>query len=167
MSQELIDSVEASFKRDEALQVRVGDTVTVHQRIVEGDKERVQPFTGVVIARRGHGTGASFTVRRIVNNEGVERVFPVDSPKIVDVEVVRSGKTRRAKLYYLRDRVGKARRLRDRRIMSAAARAEAQAQADADAEVDEATEPKPAAEPEPAAEPADTDASTGSEEEQS
>lgn len=120
MSQELIESVEASFRREKDLDVRVGDTVTVHQRIVEGDKERVQPFTGVVIARRGRGTGGSFTVRRIVNNEGVERIFPLDSPKIVDVEVVRSGKTRRAKLYYLRERVGKARRLRDRRILSAA-----------------------------------------------
>ena len=79
---------------------------------------RVQPFTGVVIAQRGGGTSGSFTVRRIVNNEGVERIFPVNSPKIVDIEVVRSGVTRRAKLYYLRDRVGKARRLRDRRTVS-------------------------------------------------
>ncbi len=120
MSQELIESVEASFRRDKPLAVRVGDTVTVHQRIVEGDKERVQPFTGVVIARRGQGTRGTFTVRRIVNNEGVERAFPIDSPKIVGIETVRSGKTRRAKLYYLRDRVGKARRLRDRRTLSAA-----------------------------------------------
>ncbi len=115
MSQELIESVASSFRRDKPLEVRVGDTVTVHQRIVEGDKERVQPFQGVVIAKRG-GAGGTFTVRRIVNNEGVERIFPLDSPRVVDVEVVRSGKTRRAKLYYLRERVGKARRLRDRRI---------------------------------------------------
>jgi large subunit ribosomal protein L19 len=137
MSQELIKSVEASFERDEPLAVRVGDTITVHQRIVEGDKERIQPFTGVVIANRGGGTGGSFTVRRIVNNEGVERIFPINSPKIVDIELVRSGKTRRAKLYYLRDRVGKARRLRDRRTVSTkqAARAEAaETQAPADTE---------------------------------
>ena len=121
MSQELIRSVEAAFKRDKPLSIRVGDTVTVHQRIVEGDKERVQPFTGVVIAQRGSGPRGTFTVRRIVNNEGVERVFPIESSKIVDVETVRSGKTRRAKLYYLRDRVGKARRLRDRRIVSSSA----------------------------------------------
>lgn len=118
MSQELIESIEAPFKRKRPLDVRVGDTVTVHQRIIEGDKERIQPFTGVIIARRGRSLGASFTVRRIVNNEGVERIFPLDSPKIVDIEVVRSGKTRRSKLYYLRDRVGKARRLRDRRIIT-------------------------------------------------
>ncbi len=121
MSQELIRSVEAPFHRDKPLNIRVGDTVTVHQRIVEGDKERIQPFNGVVIATRGGGPGGTFTVRRIVNNEGVERIFPVNSPKIVSVETVRSGKTRRAKLYYLRDRVGKARRLRDVRITSAAA----------------------------------------------
>ena len=114
MSQELIESVEASFRRDKPLAVRVGDTVTVHQRIVEGDKERVQPFTGVVIARRGQGTRGTFTVRRIVNNEGVERVFPLHSPAITKVEVVRSGHVRRAKLYYLRGRIGKARRLRDK-----------------------------------------------------
>jgi len=121
MSQELIKSVEAAFKRDKPLSVRVGDTVTVHLRIVEGDKERVQPFTGVVISQRGSGPRGTFTVRRIVNNEGVERVFPLESSKIVDVEMVRSGKTRRAKLYYLRERVGKARRLRDRRIVSSSA----------------------------------------------
>jgi len=143
MSQELIESVEASFRRTKPLAVRVGDTVTVHQRIIEGDKERVQPFTGVVIAQRGQGTRETFTVRRIVNNEGVERVFPMDSPKIVGIETVRSGKTRRAKLYYLRDRVGKARRLRDRRIMSSASAAgdtqKPDDEADADGTVEETT----------------------------
>jgi large subunit ribosomal protein L19 len=115
MSQDVIRSVESAFKREKPLNVRVGDTVTVYQRIVEGDKERVQPFSGVVIAKRGTGTNGSFTVRRIVNNEGVERIFPMVSPKVVNVETTRSGKVRRAKLYYLRERVGKARRLRDRR----------------------------------------------------
>jgi large subunit ribosomal protein L19 len=137
MSQELIRSVESSFQRDKPLGVRVGDTVTVHQRIVEGDKERVQPFTGVVIAKRGSGTSGSFTVRRIVNNEGVERVFPIDSPKIVDLEIVRSGKARRAKLYYLRERVGKARRLRDRQTGTAAARAVDEPETDASSETEQ------------------------------
>lgn len=93
---------------------RVGDTVNVSVRITEGDKERIQIFGGVVIGHKG-GTGmsATFTVRRIVNNEGVERTFPLHSPKIAGVEVVRGGKVRRAKLYFLRDRVGKGTRLRD------------------------------------------------------
>jgi large subunit ribosomal protein L19 len=121
MSQELISTVESAFRREKPLEFRVGDTVTVHQRIIEGDKERVQSFTGVVMGRRGHGTNETFTVRRIVNNEGVERIFPVNSPKIVGIEVVRSGRIRRAKLYYLRERVGKARRLRDRRMGMGAA----------------------------------------------
>jgi large subunit ribosomal protein L19 len=93
----------------------IGDTVDVHQRILEGQKERVQVFSGVVIARRGEGMRESFTVRRIVQGEGVERVFPLHSPRIAKVEVKRTGKVRRAKLYYLRDRVGKATRLRERR----------------------------------------------------
>jgi large subunit ribosomal protein L19 len=121
MSHQLIDVVESAFRREKPLVFQVGDTVTVHQRIVEGDKERIQPFGGVVIAMRGHGTNTTFTVRRIVNNEGVERIFPIDSPKIASIEVVRSGRIRRAKLYYLRDRVGKARRLRDRRVGASSA----------------------------------------------
>ena len=88
MSQDLIESVASPFRRDKPLGVRVGDTVTVRQRIVEGDKERIQPFTGLVIAQRG-GARGTFTVRRIVNNEGVERIFPMDSPRIVDAEVGR------------------------------------------------------------------------------
>ncbi len=146
MKQEAIQSVEQSFRRDKPLHVRVGDTVTVHQRIVEGDKERVQPFSGVVISRTGGDDHGMFTVRRIVNNEGVERVFPINSPKVVDIEVVRSGKVRRSKLYYLRDRVGKARRLRDIRTVSAkAARKLAEAekaaeQAPAESAADESTE---------------------------
>ena len=94
---------------------QIGDTVDVHLRILEGQKERVQIFSGVVIARRGSGMSEMFTVRRIVQGEGVERVFPLHSPKIAKVEVKRTGVTRRAKLYYLRDRVGKATRLRERK----------------------------------------------------
>jgi len=90
----------------------VGDTVDVSVRIVEGEKERVQVFNGVVIRRSGHGISETFTVRRIVNKQGVERTFPLHSPKVSGVKVLRGGKTRRAKLYFLRDRVGKATRLK-------------------------------------------------------
>jgi large subunit ribosomal protein L19 len=105
---------EANLKKD-IPQFSIGDQVDVHQRILEGQKERTQVFSGVVIARRGDGMREMFTVRRIVQGEGVERVFPLHSPKIVKVEVKRTGRVRRAKLYYLRDRVGKATRLRERR----------------------------------------------------
>ena len=93
----------------------IGDTVDVHVRILEGQKERTQIFGGTVIARRGSGMNEMFTVRRIVQGEGVERTFPLHSPKIAAVEVKRSGQVRRAKLYYLRDRVGKATKLRERK----------------------------------------------------
>jgi len=106
---------EASVKKEVA-QFEIGDTVDVHQRILEGQKERVQIFSGVVIARRGEGMRAMFTVRRIVQGEGVERQFPLYSPKIAKIEVKRTGQVRRAKLYYLRDRVGKATRLRERKL---------------------------------------------------
>ena len=111
----LLQVVEDAARKTDLPQFAVGDTVTVHVRITEGDKERVQPYSGVVIARRGRGMGETFTVRRIVNNEGVERVFPIHSPKIAGVDVLSSGHVRRAKLYYLRDRVGKARRLREKK----------------------------------------------------
>ena len=94
---------------------RVGDTVDVHCRIVEGDKERIQVFTGTVIARRGSGSRGTFTVRRIVQGEGVERVFPLNSPRIERIAVRRTGRARRAKLTYLRSRSGKATRLAERR----------------------------------------------------
>ena len=111
----LMQFVENSAKRQDVPQFDIGDTVTVHVRIVEGSKERIQPFGGVVIGRRGQDMGETFTVRRIVNNEGVERIFPLHSPKVAGVDVIRSGHVRRAKLFYLRDRVGKSRRLRDKR----------------------------------------------------
>lgn len=112
---DLLKGVEAPSLRAEPLEFTIGDTVNVHTRILEGDKERVQIFNGVVIARRGSGTRESFTVRRIVAGEGVERTFPIHSPKIARLEVVRQGQVRRAKLFYLRDRMGKATRLTERR----------------------------------------------------
>jgi len=115
--QELLLHAEESSLREDPLVFDVGDTVDVHTRILEGDKERVQVFTGVVIARRGGGTRETFTVRRIVAGEGVERTFPVHSPKIAKLEIKRHGKTRRAKLFYLRDRVGKKTRLAERRVV--------------------------------------------------
>ncbi len=106
---------ESGLKKDGVPDFQVGDQVDVHQRILEGQKERVQVFSGVVIGRRGDGMRETFIVRRIVQGEGVERIFPLHSPKIAKVEVKRTGKVRRAKLYYLRERVGKATRLRERR----------------------------------------------------
>ncbi|OAI54700.1 50S ribosomal protein L19 [Planctomycetaceae bacterium SCGC AG-212-F19] len=94
---------------------QIGDQVDVHLLILEGAKQRVQVFSGVVIARRGDGMREMFTVRRMVQGEGVERTFPLQSPKIAKLEVKRTGRVRRAKLYYLRDRVGKAMRLRERK----------------------------------------------------
>lgn len=115
MSQQIIKLVEQSSLKPEIPEFRVGDTVDVHTRILEGEKERIQIFNGVVIARSGSGTREMFVVRRIVGGEGVERKFPLHSPKIAKIEVKRSGVVRRAKLYFLRDRVGKAVRLRERR----------------------------------------------------
>lgn len=115
MSQQILDLVEKSSLKDEVPRFEIGDTVDVHTKILEGDKERIQIFSGVVIARSGSGSREMFTVRRIVNNEGVERKFPIHSPRIAKVEVKRSGVVRRAKLYFLRDRVGKAVRLKERR----------------------------------------------------
>ena len=112
----LIELVDAKQKRENPPQFRVGDSVNVHLKIKEGDKQRIQVFNGVIIARKGGGAGETFTVRRIVGKEGVERIFLLHAPSITKVEVVRSGKVRRAKLYFLRDRVGKARRLREKRV---------------------------------------------------
>lgn len=112
---DLLKITEATSLREEPLKFEIGDTVDVHTRILEGDKERIQIFTGIVIARRGDGTRENFTVRRIVAGEGVERTFPVNSPKIAKLVVKRHGRVRRAKLFYLRDRVGKATRLTERR----------------------------------------------------
>ncbi|MEQ9411998.1 MAG: 50S ribosomal protein L19 [Fuerstiella sp.] len=115
MRNKLLDVAEQSSLRAEPLKFAVGDTVDVHTRILEGNKERIQVFSGVVIAHRGHGTSEMFTVRRIVAGEGVERTFPVNTPKIAKIEIKRHGRVRRAKLFYLRDRTGKATRLRERK----------------------------------------------------
>ncbi len=116
MSSPLIQLVQKPYLKPHPPEFRVGDTVDVHCRIVEGDKERVQIFNGVVIATKGSGIDESFTVRRIVNNEGVERKFMLHSPSVGVVKVKRRGKVRRAKLFYLRGRVGKARKLRELRV---------------------------------------------------
>src|SRR5882724_4087026 len=107
MNQALQDKIEAEQYRKEAHPFAVGDSVRVHTKVVEGDKERIQIFAGVVIGRRGRGLNSSFTVRRISYGEGVERVFPVHSPRVEKVEVERKGNVRRAKLTYLRQRLGK------------------------------------------------------------
>jgi large subunit ribosomal protein L19 len=110
---------DAALRKDGIPPFQIGDTVDVHLRILEGAKERIQIFNGTVIGRRGEGTREMFTVRRIVQGEGVERTFPLNSPRIAKVEVKRTGTVRRAKLYYLRDRVGKATRLRERKVKGA------------------------------------------------
>jgi large subunit ribosomal protein L19 len=110
----LLDIVEKKSLRPETPYFEVGDTVDVHCKIVEGEKVRTQIFTGTVISRKGRGMNEMFTVRRMIGDEGVERTFPLNSPNIVDIRPIRSGKSRRAKLYYLRDRVGKGVRLSTR-----------------------------------------------------
>ena len=115
MSQAILQAVQQSHLKTDLPRLSIGDTVDVHTRIIEGSKERIQVFTGVIIAMAGSGLERTVTVRRIVANEGVERIFPVHSPRIAKFEIKRHGHVRRAKLYYLRDRVGKKRRLADRR----------------------------------------------------
>lgn len=115
MRNRLIMAVEAAQLKAKPPHFEIGDSVNVGVRIVEGGKERIQPYIGVVTARRGAGSSEMFTVRRIVNNEGVERTFPLHSPKVASVEVIRHSKVRRAKLYFLRDRLGKASKLSERR----------------------------------------------------
>ncbi|MBK9119871.1 MAG: 50S ribosomal protein L19 [Phycisphaerales bacterium] len=130
MQHPLLDVVENKYRRGTELDFEIGDTVVVTIRIIEGTKERLQDFEGTVIARRGQGLSEMFTVRRIVANEGVERTFPIHSPRIAAIRTLRSGKVRRCKLYFLRDRVGKARRLRERRVSAAARAAAAAARAE-------------------------------------
>src|SRR4051795_7973827 len=120
MSQQTLEMVEKTSLKPEVPAFSIGDTVDVHTRILEGEKERIQIFNGVVIARSGSGTRETFVVRRIVGGEGVERKFPLHSPKIAKIEVKRRGIVRRAKLYFLRDRVGKAVRLKGKRSDTAA-----------------------------------------------
>lgn len=103
----IIDKIEKEQLRDDVAEFKVGDSLKVHTRVVEGGKERIQIFTGLCIGRKGSGVNASFTVRKISYGEGLERVFPVHTPRIAKIEVASRGKVRRAKLNYLRDRVGK------------------------------------------------------------
>ncbi len=114
MKTKILESVEKNSLREKIPHFEIGDTVDVHCRIVEGEKTRTQIFSGTVIGRKGRGMNESFTVRRMVGSEGVERVFPLNSPNLIDIRPVRSGKTRRAKLYFLRKRVGKGVRLAQR-----------------------------------------------------
>jgi large subunit ribosomal protein L19 len=115
MINRIIENIEKEHLRKEPLKFEVGDTIDVHTRIIEGEKERIQVFSGTLIMIKGRGMNQTFTVRRIVNNEGVERIFPSNSPFISKVVVRRSGASRRAKLFYLRNRVGKAVRLTEKR----------------------------------------------------
>ena len=103
----IIDAIEKEQQKTEVAKFKVGDGVRVHTRVIEGDKERIQIFAGIVIGRKGRGLNENFTVRRISYGEGVERVFPIHSPRIAKVEVEKQGRARRAKLNYLRDRKGK------------------------------------------------------------
>jgi large subunit ribosomal protein L19 len=139
MMNRLLTLVEEAARKKEVASFEIGDTVDVHVRILEGTKERVQVFSGVVISRRGDGMREMFTVRRIVQSEGVERQFPLNSPKIAKIEVKRTGVVRRAKLYYLRDRVGKATRLRERKQKGSASGADKKGKKAAKAEAPEKT----------------------------
>ena len=107
MNQTLLEKIESEQYRKDKTNFAVGDSVRVHTKVVEGDKERIQIFSGVVIGKRGHGLNETFTVRRISYGEGVERVFPLHSPRVDKIEVEREGSVRRAKLTYLRKRLGK------------------------------------------------------------
>jgi large subunit ribosomal protein L19 len=150
------DAIEQSYLRSDIPEFRPGDTVKVHVRVVEGSRERVQVFQGVVIGRQNGGLRETFTVRKISFGVGVERTFPVHSPSIAKLEVVSRGQVRRAKLYYLRELRGKKARIKERRIddaklaamEAAAARAAAEAaEEEAEGSVDEAAEAAEAQEP--------------------
>jgi large subunit ribosomal protein L19 len=142
MSDTIIREIEQSQINTDLPKLSIGDTVDVHLRIIEGAKERIQVFNGVIIAMSGAGVNRTITVRRIVANEGVERVVPMHSPRVAKIEVKRHGHVRRSKLYYLRERVGKKRRLRDRRrglesLLKKEVKPEVDEQAEVQAELDE------------------------------
>ena len=109
-----LDAIEKDWLKKKLPKFDVGDTVDVHVRIIEGDKERIQLFSGIVIAKRHQSLSETFTVRRMVQGEGVERIFPLHSPRVVQIDVKKKGKVRRAKLHYLRERVGRATRVEER-----------------------------------------------------
>lgn len=150
-----LDPIEKDWFRKKRPRFDVGDTVDVHVKIIEGDRERIQVFSGIVIARRHQGLSETFTVRRIVQGEGVERIFPLHSPRVADVVVVKKGKVRRAKLHFLRGRTGRATRVQER--LGGVAAPEEAAPAAAEAEKPAAPEkgaaPKEAAGKAPAAKP--------------
>ena len=110
----MLDTIEKEWHRKKPARFDVGDSVEIHVRIIEGDRERIQIFAGVVIAKRHEGLGETFTVRRLVQGEGVERIFPVNSPRVVDIVVKKKGNVRRAKLHYLRQRVGRGTRVEEK-----------------------------------------------------
>ena len=110
---DLVKALSSQYMKEELPEMRVGDTVRVHVRIKEGSRERIQVFEGTIIARKHGGIGETITVRRVSYGVGCEKVFPVHSPRVVAVETVRKGKVRRAKLYYLRDRFGKAAKVKE------------------------------------------------------
>ncbi len=138
-----IDRIEEAYARQDLPEFGIGNTVDVHVLIREGDKERIQVFNGTVIRKRGKGLSATFTVRRIVHGEGVERIFPMHSPFVKKVEVKRVGRVRRSRLYFLRDRTGKRTRLREIIDTKRAAASKKKKKAKAKAKV-----PAPAPEPE-------------------
>ena len=110
----MLDAIEKDWQRKKPVKFDVGDSIEVAVRIIEGERERIQIFAGVVIAKRHEGLGETFTVRRIVQGEGVERVFPLNSPRVVDIVVKKKGNVRRAKLHYLRNRVGRGTRIEEK-----------------------------------------------------
>ena len=144
-----LDAIEKDWHRKKPVKFDVGDSVEVHVRIVEGDRERIQIFAGVVIAKRHEGLSETFTVRRMVQGEGVERIFPVNSPRVVEIVVKKKGNVRRAKLHYLRDRVGRGTRVEEKlgamEKEQATAAAEKKAEAAADEKAKAEKKPEPAA----------------------
>jgi large subunit ribosomal protein L19 len=145
----VLDAIEKDWQRKKPTKFDVGDSVDVHVKIIEGDRERIQIFAGVVIAKRHEGLSETFTVRRIVQGEGVERIFPVNSPRVVDVVVKKKGNVRRAKLHYLRDRVGRGTRIEEK--LGALEKEQASAPAPKKAEEPKEEKPKAEKKPEPAA----------------
>ena len=111
----VLDKINKEQCRDDLPEFAIGDTIKVHSKIIEGNTERIQAFTGTVIAKNGSGVQESFTLRRVAFGQGMERVYPLNSPRIAKIEIMRRGKVRRAKLYYLRDRIGKAARVKEKR----------------------------------------------------
>jgi len=139
-----LDQIERDFAKKSVPAFEVGDTVDVHVKITEGDKERIQIFSGIVIARRHQGLSETFTVRRIVQGEGVERIFPVHSPRVTQIIVKSRGKVRRAKLHYLRGRVGRGQKVEQLITGEKAEGAEAKAEAPKPEKHEPKAEAKPA-----------------------